>query len=116
MLSRPIESVTASLGGEDEFALRSWPRVSRSGTLLIVMSLSWWISFDRRFRHQVHRPPGWQERQSVQAHPHDDLGDGLLDLAFQLVYGLVVHLARSLRHEPRISPDGLQALIHGECV
>jgi hypothetical protein len=90
-------------------------KVSRFGTSLIVMFVSRWIFSDDcledgdcRLRHQVHRPRGWQNRQPFQAQSHDDLGDGLLDVAFQLVYSPLVHLAGSSRHEPRIVMDGFQ--------
>jgi hypothetical protein len=46
----------------------------------------------RRLRHQVHGVADWQVRQLLEAHLHDDLGDGLLDLAFELFGGLLVRL------------------------
>jgi len=45
---------------------------------------------DGCFRHQVHGVAGWQERQLPDAHLHHDLGNGFLDLAFELFDGLGV--------------------------
>jgi hypothetical protein len=50
------------------------------------------IHGDGSFRYQVHCAAGWQERQLPESHLHDDFGDGILDLAFELFNGLGVRL------------------------
>jgi hypothetical protein len=46
----------------------------------------------RRLRHQVHGLAGWQERQFLETHLHDDFGDGVFDLAFELCDGFRVYI------------------------
>lgn len=45
----------------------------------------------RRLRHRADGAAVWQERQLLKAHLHDDLGDGFLNLAFELCDGFRVH-------------------------
>jgi len=45
----------------------------------------------RRFRYQVHRVARRQKWHLLEAHLHDDLCDGYLDLLFQFLDGLLVH-------------------------
>ena len=51
------------------------------------------VSLSCRVGHQVHRPLRGEVRQPIQAQPHDDLGDGLLDLVFEPANGLWVRIS-----------------------
>src|SRR5208282_50684 len=70
------------------------PEVRRKSFSLLWSSVlhSRFVDRYRRLRHQVHGVAGWQVRQLLQAHLHDDLGNGSLDSAFKLFYGLLVQM------------------------
>ena len=83
-----VEQARGWLLGEEELA----PPWFLGGSPTITVLNGCFVDGDGGFRHQVHGLAGWQERQILETQLHDDLGDGLLDLGFELFDSLVVHV------------------------